>query len=274
MLFAVFPGRPRARLGGYLALFVTGGCFVALGTVVSTHEVAAVATMAVVGFVVLFAGVVVPQAATASTAAILTFVLPVAVAAPPSAVGARLAGWALAGLVCIPACLLVWPTPWHDELRRRLSAAVAAVGRLVESRSTGRDDEAAFESMHAELAALRQQFRATPYPPTGAATSAVALAKLVGRVDWVASNAELLCCRAPAGRPPVVPLVADAAADTLHRSAGLICDGSGHPVDDPAAIEALEASMVRLDHTVGSALEREVDFLDRSRGGASRGRRR
>ena len=93
--------------------------------------------MAVVGFGILFAGIVSPQAATASTAALLIFVLPVAVAQPASAVGPRLVGWALAGATCIPACLLVWPTPWHDDLRRRLSATLSAVGCLAQAHARG-----------------------------------------------------------------------------------------------------------------------------------------
>ena len=122
LLLVDFPGRPRTRLLSYVALFLVGCCFIALGTVASGDKAMAVVAMAVVGFVVLFVGVVSPQMATASTAALLVFVLPVAVTGPPSAVGPRLVGWALAGAFCIPACMFIWPTPWHDNLRRRLSA--------------------------------------------------------------------------------------------------------------------------------------------------------
>ena len=130
LLLAEFTGRPRTRIASYGGLSVVGACFTVLGTVVSTNKVAAVVAMALVGFAVLFTGIVAPQAATASTAALLTFVLPVAVAQPASEVGPRLVGWALAGAFCIPACMLVWPPPWHDNLRRRLAGAVSAVARL------------------------------------------------------------------------------------------------------------------------------------------------
>ena len=92
LLLVEFRGRLRARLVSYAALYVVSGALIAIGTVASTHEAAAVVAMAVVGFVVLFAGVVTPWAATASTAALLTFVLPVAVAAPASQVGAASGG--------------------------------------------------------------------------------------------------------------------------------------------------------------------------------------
>ena len=72
LLLVDFPGRPRTRLLSYVALFVVGSCFISLGTVVSTHKVASVVVMAVVGFAVLFVGIVTPLAATASTAALLT----------------------------------------------------------------------------------------------------------------------------------------------------------------------------------------------------------
>ena len=133
----------------YGGLYVVGACFTVLGTVVSTHKVAAVVTMALVGFAVLFAGIVAPQAATASTAALLTFVLPVAVAQPASAVGPRLVGWTLAAAFCITACMLVWPPPWHDNLRRRLAATISAVARLADARAGGAEDPEAFDGRDA-----------------------------------------------------------------------------------------------------------------------------
>ena len=164
-----------------------------LGTVVSTNKVAAVVTMAVVGFVVLFAGIVAPQAATATTAALLTFVLPVAVAQPASAIGPRLVGWTIGASSASPACMLVWPPPWHDNLRRRLAAAVSAVARLAEARSRGAGRPGGGRRRRRRAAAsCADQFSGTPYPPTGAASGAVALSKLVGRVEWVAGNTAMI----------------------------------------------------------------------------------
>ena len=170
---------------------MVGAASSSLGTVVSTHKVAAVRRWRVVGFAVLFAGIVAPQAATASTAALLVFVLPVAVAQPAAAVGPRLLGWALAAAPCIPACMLIWPAPWHDDLRRRLSATVSAVARLADAHAEGRRSRGRPPSRR-RCRTLREQFAGTPYPPTGAAAGAVALAKLVGRVEWVAGNAALV----------------------------------------------------------------------------------
>jgi uncharacterized membrane protein YccC len=244
----------------YVALAVVGSCFVALGTVVSTTKVAAVAAMAVIGFAVLFAGIVSPQAATGSTAALLSFVLPVAVPQPAGAVGPRLVGWALASAFCNPACVLVWPTPWHDDLRRRLSATVAAVGRLASAQFDGRPIGEAHAEVTSELASLRRQFRGTPYPPTGAAASAVGLAKLVGRVEWVIGNAAMV---AEADTPPPASAraVMGAVAELLALSASLICDGHGHPVDDPARSLAVEEALRRLDELVAVELDTEISTL-------------
>jgi uncharacterized membrane protein YccC len=261
LLLADFPGRPRTRLVSFLALFAVGACFIALGTVVSTHKVAAVATMGVVAFVVLFAGIAAPQVATGATAALLTFVLPVAVAQPAAATGPRLLGWVFAGALCIPACLLVWPTPWHDELRRRLSATVSAIGHLAAAHAEGRRDPAANAEVTEQLGRLRIQFAATPYPPTGAAPGAIGLAKLVGRVEWVAGNAGLVGEEPPSLALVPVREVSAAVAETLAACASLVCDGTAHPVDDPARVQAVRESARRLDGLIGRELDAEITTL-------------
>ena len=220
--------------------------------------------MALVGFAVLFAGVVAPQAATASTAALLTFVLPVAVAQPTAEVGPRLVGWALAGAFCIPACMLVWPPPWHDNLRRRLAAAVSALARLADARPRSLEESEASAEVADELGHLREQFSGTPYPPTGAASGAVALSKLVGRVEWVAGNTAMIRDEHGSTEPVAARAVTEKVAETLRQTAALICDDVGHPVEDPARVEAVQESTRRLDQLVGAALEADVHSLTAS----------
>ena len=264
LLLVEFTGRPSTRLVGYGGLFVVGACFTALGTVVSTHKVAAVVTMALVGFAVLFAGVVAPQAATAATAALLTFVLSVAVAQPASAVGPRLVGWTLAAGFSITACMLVWPPPWHDNLRRRLASAVSAVAHLADVRARGEEDPEAYAAVSSELERLRAQFSGTPYPPVGAASGAVALSKLVGRVEWVASNSAMIRDEHWSTEPAPALAVTQKVAETLHHAAALICDGDAHPVRDPARIEAVQESTRQLDHLINVELQADVDSLTQS----------
>jgi uncharacterized membrane protein YccC len=264
LLLVEFTGRPRTRITCYGGLYVVGACFVVLGTVVSTHKVLAVVTMGIVGFGVLFAGIVAPQAATATTAALLTFVLPVAVAQPVSAIGPRLIGWTIAAAFCISACMFLWPPPWHDNLRRRLAAAISAVARLADARSRGDEDAQAYADVADGLRQLQQQFSATPYPPTGAASGAVALSKLVGRVEWVAGNSAMIGDEHWSTEPIPARAVTEQVAETLHKSAALICDGEGHPVNDPARIEALQQATRELDQLMTAALEADVTSLTES----------
>jgi uncharacterized membrane protein YccC len=261
LLLVEFTGRPHARLVSYGGLYVAGACFTVLGTFVSTNRVAAVVTMALVGFSVLFAGIVAPQAATATTAALLTFVLPVAVAQPASAIGPRLLGWTIAAIFCITACMLVWPPPWHDNLRRRLSATASAVARLVDIRTRGEDDAAAHDDVAGKLQALADQFSGTPYPPTGAASGAVALSKLVGRLEWVADTTVTMQNEHWSSEPCPARAVTEQVAETMHQIAALLCDGEGHPVHDPARIEAVRSSTQRLDQLMVTALEADVVLL-------------
>ena len=167
LLLVEFTGPVRTRALSYVGLYVVGSCFIVLGTVVSTQKVAAVVAMALVGFSVLFAGVASPQAATASTAALLTFVLPVAVAQPASAIGPRLVGWTLAAAFCITACLLVWPPPWHDNLRRRLAASVSAIARLADARARGVLDPKAQADVTSELDPAAQAVLRDAVPADG-----------------------------------------------------------------------------------------------------------
>ena len=273
LLLVEFTGPVRTRVGSYLALFVTGAVFITLGTAVSTNKVLAPIAMGVVGFGVLFAGIVAPRAATASTAALLTFVLPVAVAQPASEIGDRLIGWVLAGAACITACLFLWPPPWHDNLRRRLSSTVSAIAGLVRARARFDVEPGAQATVTEQLGQLREQFSATPYPPTGAASGAVALSKLVGRVEWVAGNSALIgdehlskdhrFAREQAQAIAVI----EATADTLDASASLICDGAAHPVSDPTRIAAVRDSTRHLDALVDAELAADVATVVESEGG-------
>ena len=261
LLLVDFPSRFWTRLLCYMVLWLVGSGLIALGTVISTDKWAAVAAMAVVGFGVLFVGIVAPQVAAASTATLLIFVLPVAVAQPAEAVGPRLVGWVAAGAVGITASMVLWPTPWHDDLRRRLSATVSAVARLVALHGGGKPDAEAQSAVEVEVSLLRARFANTPYPPTGAAGTAVALAKLVGRVEWAAGNAMLVPDASDMWHMPKVQAMIEAVAQTLRRSASLICDTQAHPVDDPEHVLALRESMHELENLMGEELAAEVSTL-------------
>jgi uncharacterized membrane protein YccC len=191
LLFTDFGGPIRLRLRSYLGLWAAGAVLMVLGTLCSTNAAAAVAGMAVSGFVVLYAGVVSPQAAVGATAALLTFVLPVATPGGPAVIGERLAGWVVAGACCIPPVLLVWSGRWHDQLRRKLAVASRAVADLVASHAGGHPYHEARRRSETALVELRAQFEATPYRPTGAGPTDVALTSLVSRMEWLGQSALL-----------------------------------------------------------------------------------
>jgi len=191
-------------------------------------------------------------------AALLTFVLPVAVAAPPSQIPARLLGWSLAGVFSITACMLVWPRPWHNDLRRLLSAAASALSRLAGAHAAGHRDPDIALAADSALTALRQQFEATPYPPTGATPGASALAKLVGRMEWVGTNAMTADPEAPTLSLARVQTINAAVARTLAASASLICDRQGHPVEDAAIVNAVATERTQLEDLRINSIGAEV----------------
>jgi len=188
LLFADFGGPTSTRLRSFVGLFLTGVVLITAGTLCSSHPAPAVIGMVVFGFLVLFAGAVSPQAAVAATAALLTFVLPVAVPAGSPAIGSRVGGWALAGVFCIPAVMLVWSGRWHDPLRRATATAALALAELVEAHAEGHLDPEARHRADAALGQLRSQYEATPYRPAGAGPSDCALVNLVSRMEWVGKS--------------------------------------------------------------------------------------
>ncbi len=77
--------------------------------------------MGLVAFAILFAGVLDDYVVAARAAVTLTFVLPVMVPADAAEIPTRLAGWGLAGALCIPAALLLWPARPRSVLRREVA---------------------------------------------------------------------------------------------------------------------------------------------------------
>ena len=259
-LFVDFRGTFRTRLRSYGVLVVVGSALIALGTAVSPYRWVAVATMGVVGFVVLFVGILSPRIAAASTSALLTFVLPVAVVVPPSAIGPRLGGWAIAAALSVPACLVVWPPRWRNDLRRLASAAVGSVARVAEARADGREATTESERMDRDLDALRSTFHATPYPPVSAVGTAVSLTRLVSRVTWAAGNAVLVGDPAAARDPGAIRGLLRASAAALDASARLISD-DGYDEDDGAAADQVRRAAEDVDRRVAAELTDELAGL-------------
>jgi uncharacterized membrane protein YccC len=195
LLLVGFTGPMRQRLQAQAALAVVGAIFICVGTLASAQAWLAATAMAIVGFGVLFAGVVSSVLAGATTSLLLAFILPVAVIAPPSAVPARLAGWGMASGAAFLAVWLLWPQPTSDTLRRPATAACRALAARLRSdvafalgtggEAAAAEHEQAARQAHDAISALHRGFLATPYRPTGLSTSTRAVVRLVDELNWL-----------------------------------------------------------------------------------------
>jgi uncharacterized membrane protein YccC len=187
LVFVDFGGAPRARLRAYLLLVAAGAVLIALGTLCSRSSWLATVAMGAVAFAILFAGVLDDYIAASHAAAILTFVLGVMVPADAAAIPTRLAGWGLAGALCIPAALLLWPGRPRDRLRHEAAQTARALAELVQARSRGEDAIAATaaRAAHEATVALRDRFVSMAQRPSGTSGSTAALARLIEDLGWL-----------------------------------------------------------------------------------------
>jgi uncharacterized membrane protein YccC len=263
LLLVDFGGSMAERLQAQAALVVTGGVFVCLATLASRTVWLAAVAMAVVGFGVIFAGVVSSVLAGATTALLLAFILPVSLAAPASAVPDRLAGWGMAGGVALVATAFLWPAPARDRLRGAAAAACRALAARLRAGVayllSGMDEQFAVDRDRAAaqadqaVEALRSAFLATPYRPTGLSTPARTTVRLVDELIWL--NSIVIqpglhrdgVNRAALGVKEVAAAVLDRAADLLDSRGG-----SSDELD--AALTELAAAHAKMQEGVTAGL--------------------
>src|SRR5262249_29068672 len=176
-----FQGSMVDRLRSQAALVLGGAVLVVLATLASRSTWLATLTMAVVGFCVLFAGVVSSVLAAATVSLLLAFILPVSVAAPSSQIPDRLAGWALARAASLLAIVVLLPSPRRDPLRSAAAAACRALGvrlradakaALHPSEQSSSERAIAVAQAEATSSKLDTTFLATPYRPTDLSSAA------------------------------------------------------------------------------------------------------
>lgn len=274
LLLVDFGGPLRERLQAQATLALAGLVLVCLGTLASQNVWVAAMATAVVGFAVIFAGVVSSVLAGATTSLLLAFVLPVTLAGPPSSVPDRLAGWAMASAGALFAVGFLWPAPTRSVLR---SAAVSAcrtlAGRLRaevaytlsnRDEAFARDRDHAVEQADEAVGALRKAFLATPYRPTSLSTSARTIVRLVDELGWLSDI--VVQSAAPVARGPIdrsACAVKVAAAAVLERSAELLEQTGGDCGDLHAAMTELTDAMSALEDSAASEL-RVADLTPRS----------
>ena len=257
LLLVDFTGPLRQRLEAHLALGVAGAVLVCLGTLASANAVVAAVSMAVVGLVVLFLGVVSSVLAAATTSLLIAFILPVTTAAPVSAIPDRLAGWGLATGGALVAVVALWPAPDRNPLRD----ATAGVCRLLAARLRKEADvgvglPAGDGVEHPAAAAarrLRTSFFATPYRPTGLGSSARAVVRLVDELGWLSDilDNEQRATTGPAG--PQVRAVRAAVADVLDAGATLLTSPR-QPGDLGTERARLRAALAELEYRATGSL--------------------
>jgi uncharacterized membrane protein YccC len=265
LLLVDFGGPMRARLQAQAALALTGCAFVCLGTLASQNVWLAAAATMIVGFAVIFAGVVSSVLAGATTSLLLGFILPVTVTGPPSSVPDRLAGWAMASAAAIIAVGLLWPAPVREPLRAAAASACRALAARLraevayvlshEDAVFARDLDRAVAQATDAIAALHRGFLATPYRPTGLSTAARTVVRLVDELNWV--NAIVVQATLPAQGASVdhaACAVKLASATVLESGAELLNVTGGDCSDLHAALAELSEATGRLESDAMSYL--------------------
>jgi uncharacterized membrane protein YccC len=233
LLLVDFGGPVRERVKAQAALGIAGCAFVSLGTLVSQSVWLAPAAMALVGFAVIFSGVVSSELARASTSLLLAFILPATLAGPASSVGDRVAGWAMAAACSLIAVGLLWPAPTRGPLRSAATATCRALAARLRtevaylmgdgSESLARDHDEAVAWANDAVAALRRGFLATPNQPTSLGTAARTIVRLVDELNWL-HTIVVQSSQPPQGEPVnrAACTVKAAAAAVLERGADLL----------------------------------------------------
>jgi uncharacterized membrane protein YccC len=264
LLLVDFSGPIRDRVLAQSALVVACAVLICLGTLASRWTVVAALAMAVVGFAILFAGVVSSVLAGATTSLLLAFILPVSLPGPVSSIPDRVAGWGLSGIVSILAIALLWPSPARNPVRvaainacRALAQRLRAEIAWVTGGQSGSDDElrAAVARAGEAVDGLQRTFFATPYRPTGLTTGARAVVRLVDELRWL--NTIVLNSKPP-GHPGApnhaACAVRGAAAEVLAQAADLL-ERPGSDSDRlNAALEQMRGALASLEMATTSRL--------------------
>jgi uncharacterized membrane protein YccC len=253
LLLVDFGGPMRERLQAQAGLAVVGGAFICVGTLASRSAWIAALTMAVIGFAVLFVGVVSSVLAGATTALLLSLILPITVKAPNSAIPDRLAGWGLASAASLVAVVLLWPSPTRYPLRGPAAAACRALATrlrgdvaylLKEPGAPSKaEHETIFQQAEEALNGLQKAFLDTPYRPTGLSTVTRTVVRLVDELNWLRTVLA-------AGRP-VEGVTVNRASCAVKRRAAEVLDEASAVLEDSSAgskhADELRASLAELD---------------------------
>ena len=131
LVFVDFGGPLAMRALAYLVLATVCSGLIAVGTLCSNAPALGAAVMLVVGFAILFSGVLNGYFAAAASAALLAFVLPAMVPGDASVIGARLGGWWIAAALAVPASLFLLAARPRDRVRAGVAEACRTLAAYV-----------------------------------------------------------------------------------------------------------------------------------------------
>jgi Fusaric acid resistance protein-like len=184
LVLTSFSGSRRDKLLAHTALALAGSALLTIGTAISSSTAIAAIVTVPVTFLVFFAGVAGPNAASGVTGALLAYVLPAASTGTMAVVPDRLAGWWLASVAGTAAVLLLSPRAGADPLRGAAAKLAGALADELDGALRGLPPE---PGLAASLDAKRElvtRFTATPYRPVGLNAPDQALANAIELLEW------------------------------------------------------------------------------------------
>jgi len=257
LVMAGFGGTRRDKFTAHLGLAAAGSALLIIGTMASAAVWIAALVTVPVAFLVFFAGIIGPNAASGVTAGLLAFVLPVASAGGAATIPGRLAGWWLASAAATAAVLLLSPRSAGDQLRAAAGALARELAAVVENGLRGQ--QASTEAMVAAEHALLNAFGAAPFRPTGIAAADQGLSAVVRVLEWCEAlvadtfDGHLdLDCASAADRQLLATV-----ARVLRETAMVLSGGDARP--DVAALEAAREDSAAHMRAAAGALAADRD---------------
>lgn len=246
LVMADFGGPRRPRAAAYLTTVATGVLLITLGTLVSPVVWIATLTMFAVGFTIQFIGVFGSYVAAAQTALLLSFVLAVSVPGSISSIGARVAGWLIAGLVATLSGVFFWPLFEKLALRAKAADACSALASLFSALYGDRensDNHQVYAAARAAVDEAKAQYEAAPKRPAGPTRRDRALVELLTELERMLKFATHPFRLQMERMHPCIDegtALSDAMIRTLESSATVLTGGN--------APELAELDAVRLAH--------------------------
>jgi hypothetical protein len=262
LVLVTFAGTRRDKLVAHLLLALAGSVLLTIGTAVNSSVVLAALVTIPVAFVVFFAGIAGPNAAAGALAAMLPYVLPASSPGTLSMVPDRLAGWWLASVAGTAAVMVFSPAGSDSGLGQALSKLSHALADQFDAMVRGDAGDGTIEAAVTAKREMIARFTATPFRPTGLATSDQASADAVELLEWCTD----LCVDAArersdlSGADEIDRDLLNTAAAVLRDSGTVLAGGEARP--DLERLEELRvASIARVNR-----LDRDgPDFAEEAR---------